>query len=209
MQPRIKNQVKAVTAPFGIVLDSRASTQRKCEAVPRRARIKGSQTFASLDSGLKSKKEEEAGDGTSRMEGLCGLAFKAHRPLYHLTIGASLIKKKKTADAFTGKRTRVRVVKPTVLTAEGRRAPWHGFARATKRGTAPRGWRVCREGACRGGRPPAPTLRANHSLKQSTTFTQTINVSFTQAINVSVIDIHSNNQRIRDLSSYLVVNDSA
>ena len=39
----------------------RITTSQKCAAVPRRARISGSQTFVSINSRLKSNKEEEAG----------------------------------------------------------------------------------------------------------------------------------------------------
>ena len=42
----------------GSVLGSRVSTH-KCEAVPRRARIQGSYTCVSLNSGLESNEEEE------------------------------------------------------------------------------------------------------------------------------------------------------
>ena len=37
------------------------TTSHKCAAVPRRARIEGPQTFASLNSRLESNKEEEEG----------------------------------------------------------------------------------------------------------------------------------------------------
>ena len=41
------------------VLNLRTTTSQKCEALPRRARIEGSQTCVSADSRLESNKEEE------------------------------------------------------------------------------------------------------------------------------------------------------
>ena len=40
---------------------ARTTTQQKCAAVPRRVRIYGSETFASLNSRLESNKEEQKG----------------------------------------------------------------------------------------------------------------------------------------------------
>ena len=41
------------------VLDSRRTTSQNCEAVPRRVRIQGSWSFASLNPRLESNEEEE------------------------------------------------------------------------------------------------------------------------------------------------------
>ena len=45
--------------PFGTVIDSRTHTSQNREAVPRRARIQGSQTFVSLNSRLASNTDKE------------------------------------------------------------------------------------------------------------------------------------------------------
>ena len=50
--------LKLGVVPFRTVLDSRTITLQNCEAVPRRARIRGSKTVASLNSGLESNQEE-------------------------------------------------------------------------------------------------------------------------------------------------------
>jgi len=42
-----------------------ATTSQKCEAVPKRSRIQGSYTFASLNARLESNKEEKNFDGTA------------------------------------------------------------------------------------------------------------------------------------------------
>ena len=42
---------------------SRTITQQKCEAVPRRARMQGSQSVVSLNSRFESKEEEEEEEG--------------------------------------------------------------------------------------------------------------------------------------------------
>ena len=44
---------------FGTVLDLRTTTWQKCGAVPRRARIEGSQTCVSLNPRLESNEEEK------------------------------------------------------------------------------------------------------------------------------------------------------
>jgi len=47
---------------------SRVSPSQKCEAVPRRARISGSQTFVSPNSRLESHKEAEEVQGYNKEE---------------------------------------------------------------------------------------------------------------------------------------------
>ena len=49
-------------------VDSRTTTLKICEAVQRRARIYGPQTFASLNSRLESNKEAEKKDAVSSAE---------------------------------------------------------------------------------------------------------------------------------------------
>jgi len=50
---------KAVQGDRPCVVSSTLQGTQNCAAVPRRARIEGSQTFASLNSRLESKKQEE------------------------------------------------------------------------------------------------------------------------------------------------------
>ena len=57
--------------PFGTLLSLRSIASQKYEAVLRRARIQGSQTFVSLDSRLESNEEENKGVA-GRNEGLGG-----------------------------------------------------------------------------------------------------------------------------------------
>jgi hypothetical protein len=45
--------------PFGTVLDFRTTTSQNCEAVSRRARIQGAETFVSLNSSFESDEEEK------------------------------------------------------------------------------------------------------------------------------------------------------
>ena len=42
------------------LLDSRTTASQNCDAVPRRARIQGTQTFVSLNSRLESNKGQES-----------------------------------------------------------------------------------------------------------------------------------------------------
>ena len=48
---------------FKVTINSKTTTSQKCEAVPRRVRMQGSYTFASLNSRLESNREEEEEGG--------------------------------------------------------------------------------------------------------------------------------------------------
>ena len=59
------------------VLDLRTPDSRKCEAVPRRARIEGAKTFVLLDSRLERDKEEYPTGENKRLEGALSTAETA------------------------------------------------------------------------------------------------------------------------------------
>ena len=54
--------------PFGTVMDLRTTTSQNCEAVPRSARIEGSQTFVSLNARLASNKYREEDGGLVKVQ---------------------------------------------------------------------------------------------------------------------------------------------
>jgi len=85
------------------------TTSQKCEAVPRRARIKAHRLFVSLNSRRESDKEEKrsfrGGPATRRRRTSGERApdsgtwftgvFKAHRLVYHSTLGLRVITKRR------------------------------------------------------------------------------------------------------------------